>query len=218
MVHYMPWYASKPVSGEWGWHWTMNHFDPDTVADDGRREIASHYYPLIGPYDSNDPHALECHVLLMKFAGIDGAIIDWYGIKDHYDYATIHRNTNHLIYGYLDDQEGAVFGETLERAGESASLIQIVTWNDYGEGTIIEPTIEFGYRYLEALQNYRKKQAGKTFPYSPEDLRLPIALYQLRQQAATDGRAAVHLDSAAALLFASENEAARKILLRDTID
>ena len=285
MVHYMPWYASKPISGEWGWHWTMNRFDPDTIADDGRREIASHYYPLIGPYDSNDPHALECHVLLMKFAGIDGAIIDWYGIKDHYDYAAIHRNTNHLIsyikkaglsfaicyedqtvkhlvndgiiresealshgkevlcwmqdhwfiadeyakiagrplllvfgpqyfkgaqwkelfsglsqppyfytlnslqegadgvfgwppvhggrvvppaawrtylsqlyeqggvgtafpkfhdmyeeagvresYGYLDDQEGAVFGETLELAGESASLIQIVTWNDYGEG------------------------------------------------------------------------------------
>ena len=369
MVHYMPWYASKPVSGEWGWHWTMNHFDPDTIADDGRREIASHYYPLIGPYDSNDPHALECHVLLMKFAGIDGAIIDWYGIKDHYDYATIHRNTNHLItyikkaglsfaicyedqsvkhlvndgvlgesqalshgkevlrwmenhwfvadeyakiagrplllvfgpqyfkgaswkelfsglsqppyfytlnslqegadgvfgwppvrdgrvvppaawrtylsqlyekggvgtafpkfhdiyeeagvresYGYLDDQEGAVFDETLERAGERASLIQIVTWNDFGEGTIIEPTTEFGYRYLEALQNYRKKQAGKTFPYSPEDLRLPIALYQLRQQAAVDGRAATHLDSAAALLFASENEAAKKILLRDAID
>ena len=365
MVHYMPWYASKPVSGEWGWHWTMNHFDPDTIADDGRREIASHYYPLIGPYDSNDPHALECHVLLMKFAGIDGAIIDWYGIKDHRDYAAIHRNTKHLIayikkaglsfaicyedqtikhlvnggvidenealshgqevlrwmqdhwfvadeyakiagrplllvfgpqyfkgaswkelfsglsqpphfytlntlqegadgvfgwppvhgdrvvppaawraylsqlyeqggvgtafpkfhdiyeeanvresYGYLDDQEGTVFGETLELAGQSASLIQIVTWNDYGEGTIIEPTIEFGYRYLEALQNYRRKHAGKTFPYSAEDLRLPIALYQLRQQAAADERAATHLDSAAAFLFASENEAARKILLR----
>ena len=365
MVHYMPWYASKPVSGEWGWHWTMNHFDPDTIADDGRREIASHYYPLIGPYDSNDPHALECHVLLMKFAGIDGAIIDWYGIKDHRDYAAIHRNTKHLIayikkaglsfaicyedqtikhlvndgvlresealnhgqevlrwmqdhwfvadeyakvagrplllvfgpqyfkgaswkelfsglpqpphfytlntlqegadgifgwppvhdgrvvspaawrtylgqlykqggvgtafpkfhdiyeeagvresYGYLDDQEGTVFGETLELAGARASLIQIVTWNDYGEGTIIEPTIEFGYRYLEALQNYRRKHAGKTFPYSAEDLRLPIALYQLRQQATAAGQAATHLDSSAAFLFASENEAARKILLR----
>ena len=33
----------------------------------------------------------------MKFAGIDGAIIDWYGIKDHRDYAAIHRNTKHLI-------------------------------------------------------------------------------------------------------------------------
>lgn len=369
MVHYMPWYAAKPASGEWGWHWTMNHFDPNTITDDGRREIASHYYPLIGPYDSNDPHVLECHVLLMKFAGIDGAIIDWYGIKDHRDYAAIHRNTNHLIayiekaglsfaicyedqsvkhlvndgvldasqalshgqdvlrwmqdhwfvadeyakiagrpllfvfgpqyfkgaawqelfselpqppyfytlnsrqggadgvfgwppvhdgrvvppaawraylsqlyekggvgtafpkfhdiyseagvresYGYLDDQAGAVFAETLERAGEHASLIQIVTWNDYGEGTIIEPTAEFGYRYLEAVQSYRKKQAGKTFSYSAEDLRLPIALYQLRQQAAADGWAASHLDSAAVLMFASETEAARSIVRQDAID
>ena len=31
LVHYMPWYASKPVSGEWGWHWTMNRFNPETV-------------------------------------------------------------------------------------------------------------------------------------------------------------------------------------------
>ena len=33
---------------------------------------------------------------MQSFAGIDGAI-DWYGIKDHRDYAAIHRNTNHLI-------------------------------------------------------------------------------------------------------------------------
>ena len=109
--------------------------------------------------------------------------------------------------------------ETLARAGENASLIQIVTWNDYGEGTIIEPTIEFGYRYLEALQNYRRKQADKTFPYSAEDLRLPHrAIPASPASSSADGRTATHLDSAAAFLFASENEAARKILLRDAID
>ncbi|MFH1184757.1 MAG: hypothetical protein V1755_06915 [Chloroflexota bacterium] len=96
LVHYMPWYASKPVSGHWGWHWTMDHFNPDRVAENGPREVASHYYPLIGPYDSSDPHALECHVLLMKLAGIDGAIIDWYGTKDYHDYAAIHRNAERI--------------------------------------------------------------------------------------------------------------------------
>ena len=30
------------------------------------------YYPLIGLYDFNDPQALACHVLLMKFASIEG--------------------------------------------------------------------------------------------------------------------------------------------------
>ena len=33
----------------------------------------------------------------MKFTGIDGVIIDWYGIEDFYDYTTIHRNTVHII-------------------------------------------------------------------------------------------------------------------------
>ena len=60
MSHYMPWYASKPISGHWGWHWTMNHYNPDKVDADGRRSIASHDYPLIGTYDSSDSDVLEC--------------------------------------------------------------------------------------------------------------------------------------------------------------
>ena len=97
MAHYMPWYASKPVSGYWGWHWTMNHFDPEILDNSGRRDIASHYYPLIGAYDSSDPMALEYHISLMKLSGIDGIIIDWYGIEDFYDYAIINRNTSQII-------------------------------------------------------------------------------------------------------------------------
>ncbi|SVE32207.1 uncharacterized protein METZ01_LOCUS485061, partial [marine metagenome] len=58
LVHYMPWYASKPVSGQWGWHWTMNHFNPAKMNADGQRELAAHDPPLIGPYDSSDPDAL----------------------------------------------------------------------------------------------------------------------------------------------------------------
>ncbi|MDB4711104.1 glycoside hydrolase family 99-like domain-containing protein [Verrucomicrobiales bacterium] len=97
MVHYMPWYASKSVSGQWGWHWTMDHFKPDNPGSKGKRELASHYRPLIGAYDSNDPDLLECQVLLMKFAGINGVIIDWYGTENFRDYATIHRNSLSLI-------------------------------------------------------------------------------------------------------------------------
>ena len=96
-AHYMPWYSSQPVSGKWGWHWTMDHFDPEKIRPDGRREIASHDYPLVGPYDSGDRHLLEYHVLLMKYSGIDGVIIDWYGMEDFYDYRKIHQNTQRLI-------------------------------------------------------------------------------------------------------------------------
>ena len=89
----MPWFESKPISGTWGWHWTMNHFDPERSDPSGRRDIASHYYPLIGPYDSADPDVLEYHTLLMKVAGIDGVVADWYGSEDFNDYAMIHRRT-----------------------------------------------------------------------------------------------------------------------------
>ena len=88
----MPWYASKSFSGQWGWHWTMGHFKPDNLGTEGKRELASHYTPLIGAYDSHDPDLLECQVLLMKFSGIRGVIIDWYGTENFRDYSTIHRN------------------------------------------------------------------------------------------------------------------------------
>ena len=56
----------------------MDTFDPEG-GKDGRATLASHYHPIIGPYDSGDPDVLEYHALLMKLAGIDGVVIDWYG-------------------------------------------------------------------------------------------------------------------------------------------
>src|SRR6476661_1000487 len=97
MVYYMPWYSAKPHSDNWGWHWTMDHFNPDHINAAGERKIASWYYPLIGPYDSSDPAVLEYHVLLMKLAGIDGAIVDWYGFAPHLDYGVNNNATARLF-------------------------------------------------------------------------------------------------------------------------
>ena len=96
LAHYMPWYQAKPTSERWGWHWTMNAYDPDRTVDQ-TREIASHLYPLVEPYDSNDAKILEYHLLLMKISGIDGVIVDWYGLQDANDYPLLHRNTKHLV-------------------------------------------------------------------------------------------------------------------------
>jgi hypothetical protein len=335
LAHYMPWYASKPVSGSWGWHWTMGHFDPD------QGELATHDAPLIGPYDSGDPDALECHVLLMKLAGIDGVIVDWYGPDDFRDYAQLHRNTLKLIpfirraglrfaicyedqtvkhmvnekfipeaesldrgkrvmawmdehwfrddahariddrpvllvfgpqhfaaddweamlpplsprpiffalpdrwasfgadgafdwplqkteaprdrpfiaaawpgfhdiyaeagvghsYGFIDARGGKTFEETLARALASGSpLVQLVTWNDFGEGTVIEPTRALGYRHLETAQRRLNPSA------SPDDLRLPVELYALRKKNVPG------LDGLAEALFAGDVERARKAM------
>lgn len=360
LVHDMPWFESKPVSGDWGWHWTMNHFDPERSDSTGRREIASHYYPLIGPYDSADPDLLEYHTLLMRIAGIDGVIADWYGSEDINDYAMIHRRTAllfeaagrrglkfavcyedrslkamaerrkltpgqviehgsthlrfceenwfkqpsyvtlqdkplllvfgpdyldskqwaavfsgmrrppdyfslherrppaigrfawptmwaskdgvldakgldayldrfdrqdgprigcafpgfHDIYkeagvqpshGYLDDRNGETFRHTLGRAvGFGSPIVQVATWNDFGEGTCIEPTREYGYRYLEVIQDARRRSHGESFPFRPDDLRLPLRIYTLRKKMAPASPDRKVLDEAVDLLFAAD--------------
>lgn len=348
MVHMMPWFAGKPVSGAWGWHWTMNHFDPD------HGQIASHYHPLIGPYDSGDPDAIACQILLMKFAGIDGMFMDWYGDVEQYDYAIVHRNTRRMFeaasraglkfslvyedqtlnalvankkfpvdravaegkalmgraqeawfrspsylkldgkpvllvfgpqyykdadwpeilgglspkpafftlhhrrgpaigafdwplpkggaegcarerdgfyerakgwatyipaayprfhdfykeagihdsWGYVEDADGKTFQTTLARALSSgAPIVQIATWNDWGEGTQIEPSTEFGYRDLVTLQRLRHSR------FAAEDLRLPVRLYLLQKK-----RRDPRLNRVSTLLFAGRTMEAKKIL------
>jgi Glycosyl hydrolase family 99 len=98
-VHYMPWFETPATSadGKWGIHWTMVNEDPNTILSNGQRQIASHFYPLIGPYASSDKDVLDYHTLLMKYAGIDGVIVDWYGVQKVYDYPLIKRNTDALF-------------------------------------------------------------------------------------------------------------------------
>jgi hypothetical protein len=362
VVHYMPWFEAKPISPQWGWHWTMNAFDPEK----GRgnlRQIASHYHPLIGPYDSGDPHVLEYHMLLMRLAGIDGVIIDWYGRSEFLDYASNHRRTAalaeqvgrvhlqfaicyedqtipklvaagrlpaadrvkqargeitwlaehwfrmpaylrlagrpvllsfgqdgldadewqrvlenrseaplylsehnrrpaaagafdwplpaqglkaqdefekrstrwpfavpvayprfhdfyaqarvHASYGQIDDDGGKVLDRTLERVLRGPSpLVQICTWNDWSEGTLIEPSVEFGYRDLEAVQRLRKRWIEPSFAPSAEDLRLPLVLYGLRERAPGDTAKQKELDRIARLLADRSLEEARGALGR----
>ena len=99
LVHYMAWFEDSLSSGngKWGQHWTMANRAPGKILPDGRREIASHFYPLIGPYASADPDVLDYHLLLMKYAGIDGVIVDWYGTHKNFDYGLIERNTDSLF-------------------------------------------------------------------------------------------------------------------------
>jgi len=85
MAHYMPWFGCRPNedgSLHWEhWHWSGEgpSHDPNTILPNGRRDIASVFYPLIGPYDNSDPAVLEYHFLTAKACGIEGFIADWYG-------------------------------------------------------------------------------------------------------------------------------------------
>lgn len=360
MVYYMPWFSAMPYRDSWGWHWTMNHFNPDTINAAGQRQIASWYYPLIGPYDSSDPAVLEYHVLLMKLAGIDGVVVDWYGSANFLDYGinneatakllqftrkaglefsicyedqtvqhmidagylapngdvshaqremlylqtnffsdasylrlrgrpvllnfgpqhfmadsnwnqifSVLKPTNqpafftednrlpismgafnwppmwmsqapgtggvlsgaalksyladfeqkaaawpafissafprfHDIYqragdrdylGYLGDHGGETLRETLRRGmTNSSAMVQIVTWNDFGEGSVVEPTQEYGYRDLEIIQDLRRQYLEPGFPRNTNDLAIALRFYNLRRQSSANIAASAELD------------------------
>src|SRR6266568_607523 len=111
-VHLMPWFESKSYSGYWGQHWTMTNQNPDIVDGSGRRQIASYYYPLIGPYSSSDPDLIEYQLLLMKLSGVDGVLIDWPGAYNAFDYVKNRQNAEAVIAKL--DQVGLKFAIVYE--------------------------------------------------------------------------------------------------------
>lgn len=73
-------------------------------------------------------------------------------------------------HGELPDDGGKTYTETLSNGIESgADAVQVVTWNDWGEGTQIEPSREYGLRDLLATQAARRK-LDPSFSYTKGDL------------------------------------------------
>ena len=114
----------------------------------------------------------------------------------------------HASWGRIDDADGATFRDTLALALSSgAEIVQVATWNDWGEGTQIEPSREHGTRDLAVLQGARRARDG-AFPWEPADLVLPERLLAARRTGAE--RSA--LDRAAAAIVAGDAALARRLL------
>jgi len=58
--------------------------------------------------------------------------------------------------------------------------LQLITWNDYGEGTMIEPTLDFNFTFLQTIQQY----TGVS--YTDIELKLIYKWYTLRKKYKTD--------------------------------
>jgi hypothetical protein len=90
-------------------------------------------------------------------------------------------------YGYLDDAGGTTFSNTMNRAmTNNSTIVHMVTWNDFGEGTMIEPTLDFGYRDLGIIQNFRRQYLDADFSYTTNDLATAYRFYNLRKQYGTN--------------------------------
>ncbi len=110
------------------------------------------------------------------------------------------------------DWLGKYWFKSLELALKSkARVVQIATWNDWGEGTIIEPSCEFGYRDLEIVQQVRRRQVGPQFAAMPNDLRLPLQIYKQRC-GKTEKRQTADWDRIAKLISAGAFSQARSEL------
>jgi hypothetical protein len=98
-------------------------------------------------------------------------------------------------YGYLDDASGATLTNTLRRAlTNNSAFVHFVTWNDFGEGTVIEPTLDYGYRDLGIVQDFRRQYLDPDFSYTTNDLTTAYRFYNLRKQFATNAAISAELN------------------------
>ena len=115
-------------------------------------------------------------------------------------------------YPDIDFRNGDTLRETLGACMKGPwPVVQLVTWNDFGEGTMIEPCHEFGYSLLEIVQEFRRNEREKQFVVTAADLRLPEKLFRLRKSGTSRVKL---LDEVAELIASGETNAARHLLQR----
>jgi hypothetical protein len=77
------------------------------------------------------------------------------------------------------NSNGTTLSETLaqdQTYSKNITAIQIATWNDYGEGTQIEPTVQDGFTDLEEIQKFTG------VPYGLSQLEEVYQLYEAREE------------------------------------
>ena len=76
-----------------------------------------------------------------------------------------------------DNTEGGnTFLSSFQLGEYAGDPLQIATWNDYGEGTMVEPTNQFQYQFLTTLQ----QSVGAT--YTDAELKIVKLLFDQRRQ------------------------------------
>lgn len=128
----------------------------------------------------------------------------WPGFKDCYNGTDDDDEPQYAVTEHRDGQE---LQEQIDYAlTQKPKYLQIATWNDYGEGTMIEPTYKFGYTFLEKIQKFTGVK------YTVEDLKNIKRLYDLRKQYAGNSETQKKLDKAFKYFNALEVEKAVTVM------
>jgi hypothetical protein len=76
-----------------------------------------------------------------------------------------------------------LFANALTKARDYVSkdkVVMIEAWNEWGEGSILEPSIEHGFAYLDAVRNVFCPKAGPHKDVDPKSLGLPQPAFDLK--------------------------------------
>jgi hypothetical protein len=112
-------------------------------------------------------------------------------------------------YGHVDSNDGQTLRNTLAKAlDRNAKHLQLVTWNDFGEGTMIEPTLEDQYLSLEIIQQFTG------VPYGKSELELIHTYYLQKRKYKGDATAIETLKKVFLHLNALEVQAARDLIAK----
>lgn len=86
IAHFLPWFEVAPADSpddptwqHWRWDGPGEKHDPNNRLPDGRRDLSTVYYPLIGPYSSHDRDVFRYHLKTAKAAGVSAFLVLWYG-------------------------------------------------------------------------------------------------------------------------------------------
>jgi len=90
----------------------------------------------------------------------------------------------------------------------NVDAVQIITWNDWNEGTQIEPCVKYGYKYLEMNKKYAAKYKGVEDDVPNDILEIPLKLYKARKEGKSDK---VMLDELSKALFEKDFNKAKTL-------
>lgn len=119
--------------------YTLDDYSPPKWND---TRFTVRYVPLQVPYgrDTLIQRALENHT-----------VYEFTGVSSHKDNLHLDRNRAHGSY-YSDIWRHVI--RLSELAAEKTLVVMIATFNEWWEGTSIEPSLDYGFKYLDLTQNF----------------------------------------------------------------
>jgi hypothetical protein len=117
---------------------------------------------------------------------------------------------------YIPENNGQTLTDTLnlyDLYKPNLDMLQLATFNDFGEGTMFEPTVEAGFRSLHQIQLYTgAKDPGTHRALDENDLQLIYQLYLARKEYAGNSSIQSMLNTVSADLTSLQIDAARTLL------